>query len=187
MVPLLVYFFLMDKHEILTWLGSRFIPTHHTVLTTVWKDLHKQIANYLRGRVIEAFIVMVVTYIAFAILGLQYALLLAALVGISVFIPYIGVIVVTVPVLIVGVLQWGFTEHLWTLLIVYAVIVTLDGNLLMPLLFSGAVSLHPIAIILAILVFGGIWGIGGMFFAIPLAALVKALIENWPVTKISDK
>ena len=185
MVPLLVYFFLMDKEQILKWFGSRFIPKHHQVLSTVWKDLHRQIANYLRGRVIEAMIVMIVTYIAFVILGLQYALLLAALVGVSVFIPYIGVIVVTVPVLIVGVLQWGFTEHLWTLLIVYAVIVTLDGNLLMPLLFSGAVSLHPIAIILAILVFGGIWGIWGMFFAIPLAALVKALIENWPVTKVN--
>ena len=47
-------------------------------------------------------------------------------------------------------------------------------------LFSEAVNLHPIAIILAVLFFGGIWGLWGVFFAIPLATLVKALINAWP-------
>jgi putative permease len=58
----------------------------------------------------------------------------------------------------------------------------LDGNILVPVLFSDAVNLHPIAIIVAILVFGGIWGFLGVFFAIPLATLVKALINIWPTT-----
>jgi putative permease len=49
-----------------------------------------------------------------------------------------------------------------------------------PLLFSEAVNLHPVAIILAVLFFGGIWGMWGVFFAIPLATLVKAVINAWP-------
>jgi putative permease len=63
---------------------------------------------------------------------------------------------------------------------VYLVIQVLDGNVLVPLLFSEAVNLHPVAIILAVLFFGGIWGIWGVFFAIPLATLIKAIINAWP-------
>jgi len=65
-------------------------------------------------------------------------------------------------------------------MIVYTVIQTLDGNVLVPWLFSETVNLHPIAIILAILVFGGIWGFWGVFFAIPLATLIKAIFNAWP-------
>ena len=56
----------------------------------------------------------------------------------------------------------------------------LDGNVLVPLLFSEAVNLRPIAIILAVLIFGGLWGLWGVFFAIPLATLIKAVLNAWP-------
>lgn len=59
------------------------------------------------------------------------------------------------------------------------IIQALDGNLIVPVLFSEAVSLHPLYIIIAVLVFGGMWGLWGVFFAIPLATLVKAVITAW--------
>ena len=68
-------------------------------------------------------------------------------------------------------------------MIAYAVIQALDGNLLVPLLFSEVVNLHPVAIILAILFFGGLWGFWGIFFAIPLATFVKAVLNAWPRKK----
>jgi len=64
--------------------------------------------------------------------------------------------------------------------LVYGIIQALDGNLLVPLLFSEAVNLHPVAIIIAIIFFGGMWGLWGVFFAIPLATLVKAVLNAWP-------
>ena len=68
------------------------------------------------------------------------------------------------------------------LMISYLFLQFLDGNVLVPVLFSDAVNLHPIAIIVAILVFGGLWGFWGVFFAIPFATLIKALINIWPTT-----
>jgi putative permease len=65
-------------------------------------------------------------------------------------------------------------------MIAYAIIQALDGNVLVPLLFSEVVNLHPVAIIVAILVFGGWWGFWGVFFAIPLATLVQAILKAWP-------
>ena len=66
------------------------------------------------------------------------------------------------------------------LIAAYLVIQALDGNVLVPLLFSEVVNLHPVAIIVAILVFGGVWGFWGVFFAIPLATLVNAIVRAWP-------
>ncbi len=65
-------------------------------------------------------------------------------------------------------------------MIVYGIIQFIDGNLLVPLLFSEVVDLHPITIIVAVLAFGGLWGVWGVFFAIPLATLIKAIYKAWP-------
>jgi putative permease len=139
-----------------------------------------QLGNYVRGKFWEILIVGVVTYIGFVVLGLKYAILLGVLVGLSVLVPYLGAAVVTVPVAVVAYFQWGWGSEFAILMIVYGVIQALDGNLLVPLLFSEVVNLHPVAIIVSVLFFGGLWGFWGVFFAIPLATLVKALITSWP-------
>lgn len=179
LVPMLVFFFMYDKTLIMNWFSS-FLPKERHTASKLWQEMDRQMGNYVRGKVYEIFIIGTFTYIAFAIMGLNYASLLAFLVGISVIIPYIGAIVVTVPVVIVAYFQWGWgTEFFW-LLTVFTVLQAFDGNILVPLLFSEAVNLHPVAIIVAVLVFGGLWGFWGIFFAIPLATLVKALLQMWP-------
>lgn len=121
-----------------------------------------------------------VNYVTFAVMGINYALLLGIAVGVSVLIPYIGAVAVTIPVTVVALFQWGISSEFAYLMLAYAIVQTLDANLLTPLLFSEAMNLHPIAIILAVLIFGGLWGFWGVFFAIPLATLVKAVVNSWP-------
>lgn len=179
LIPILVFFFLRDRDRILDWLGG-FLPDERPLLRRIWGEMNQQIANYSRGKVVEIIIVGGISYFCFMWIELRYAALLALLVGLSVIIPYIGAALVTVPVLMVGFFQWGFTSDFYILFFVYAVIQGLDGNVLVPLLFSEAVNLHPVAIIVAILFFGGIWGLWGVFFAIPLATLIKAVIYAWP-------
>jgi putative permease len=186
LVPLLVFFFLKDKATIFNWLG-RFLPSDRPFMSTIWEEMNRQAANYVRGKMIEIIIVGVATYIAFFVLGLNYAALLAILVGLSVLIPYIGAAVVTIPVLAVGFYQWGWGEDFYWLFGAYMFIQAVDGNIIVPLLFSEAVNLHPIAIILAALVFGGLWGFWGVFFAIPLATLIKALIYSWPRARFGEE
>ncbi len=179
LIPLLVFFFLKDRQQIISWL-ARFLPTERPLLRQIWGEMNIQFSNYARGKALEIIIVGAVSYFCFAWLGLRYAALLGLLVGLSVIIPYIGAAMVTIPVLIVGYFQWGFESEFYYLTVVYLIIQGLDGNVLVPLLFSEAVNLHPVAIIMAVLVFGGIWGIWGVFFAIPLATMVKAIINSWP-------
>lgn len=176
LVPLLIFFFLKDKKVLIDGV-QRFIPENRRLASQVWAEMHVQITNYIRGKIIEIVIIGTVSYIAFSILGLAYSMLLAVLVGLSVLIPFIGAAIVTIPVFLVGLFQWGFAPSFGYLVIVHGIIQALDGNLLVPLLFSEAVNLHPTSIIVAVLLFGGLWGFWGVFFAIPLATLVKAVVN----------
>jgi len=179
LVPVLVFFFLKDKDLMIRWVAER-LPRERSLVNRVWTESEAQIASYVRGKVAEIFIVGAVTYFTFMFLDLQYAALLATMVGFSVLVPYIGAAVATLPIAIVAYFQFGWGWEFGQVMIAYAVIQALDGNLLVPLMFSEVVNLHPVAIILAILIFGGLWGFWGIFFAIPLATLVKAVINAWP-------
>ncbi len=179
LMPVLVFFFLKDKEVLSNWVRS-YLPRDRALVASVWQEVDAQIGNYVRGKVLEILIVWVVTYAVFFWLGLPFAMLLSMLVGFSVIIPYIGAAVVTIPVALVALVTFGASANFWYVMIAYAIIQALDGNVLVPVLFSEVVNLHPVAIIIAVLVFGGIWGFWGVFFAIPLATLVNAVLRAWP-------
>lgn len=181
LVPLLVFFFLLDRDKLIGWL-IRFLPNTRSLMNGIWQEVDYQLGNYVRGKFIEIIIIGVAAYIPFVLMGLPYSFLLAVLVGLSVLIPFIGVTVVTIPVEIIAFLHWGWSPEFAWLTVIYAIICLLDANLLVPVLFSEAVNLHPVAIIIAILFFGGLWGFWGVFFAIPLATLVQAIMIAWPRT-----
>lgn len=182
LVPIMVLFLLKDKDEILNWCKS-FLPEKRPLMNLIFDDMNQQMSNYIRGKVAEIIIIGLTTYVFFVFFGLDYAALLAFLVGLSVIVPYIGVFVVTVPVVIIAYLQFGISDELMYLLIGHTIIQMLDGFVLVPMLFSEAVNLHPIAIIVAVLVFGSWWGLWGVFFAIPLATLIKSIMNAWPHAK----
>lgn len=182
LVPLMVFFFLKDKRDLFSSF-SRFLPKERRMAIQVGKEMNQQILNYIRGKIIEIIIVGVSTTIAFIFLDLRYSVLLGVLVGLSVLVPYVGATVVTIPVFLVALFQWGFSNELGYIMLAYGIIQAIDGNVIVPLLFSEAVNLHPVTIIIAVILFGGLWGFWGVFFAIPLATLVKAVINAWSSTQ----
>jgi putative permease len=180
LVPILVFFMLKDADKLLNWFEN-WLPDKKPIMAQIWQEMNGQLANYIRGKALEIMIVGISSYIVFAVLDLNYSVLLAFITGFSVVIPYIGATVVAIPVFLAALFQWGFGTELNQVMFAYVVLQMLDGNLLVPLIFSETVKLHPLAIITAILFFGGIWGFWGVFFAIPLATFIKAIIRAWPV------
>ena len=179
LVPILVFFLLKDKGMLTSWITG-FLPRDRRLSQEVWRDVDRQIGNYVRGKLVEILIVGAAAWVAFRFLELEYALLLAAVTGISVLIPYVGATVVTLPVALVAYFQFGLEAQFYYVLLAYGIVQFLDGNVLVPLLFSEVVNLHPVAIIMAILFFGGLWGFWGIFFAIPLATVIQAILRAWP-------
>ena len=184
LVPILVFFMLKDKDQLIEWCVS-FLPANRPLMSRIGEEMNLQMENYLRGKFVEFLIVGGTSYAFFGLFGLNYAALLAFLVGLSVIVPYLGLIAVSIPVVIIAYMQYGWGAPFLYLVTGYSVIQGIDGMVIVPLLFSEAVNLHPIAIIIAVLVFGSWWGLWGVFFAIPLATLVKAIMTSWPSTRIA--
>ena len=177
--PILVFFFLFDRKNIIDGV-LKIIPGKREMFSNVWAEMDIQLSNYVRGKSIEIFIVGAVAAIIFSSLGLKYSALLSVLVGLSVIIPYVGAFLVTIPVVIVGLLQFGLGTQFYLLVGLYLLLQALDGNLLVPLIFSETVKLHPVVIILAVFIFGSMFGFWGVFFSIPIATFIKAVWNAWP-------
>ena len=177
--PILVYFFLFDRKNIIEGF-IKIIPGKREMLTNIWAEMDIQLSNYVRGKTIEIFIVGIAAAIIFASLGLKYSALLSVLVGLSVIIPYVGAFLVTIPIVVVGLLQFGLGTEFYLLIGLYLLLQALDGNLLVPIIFSETVKLHPVVIILAVFIFGSMFGFWGVFFSIPLATFIKAVWNAWP-------
>ncbi|MFI3188238.1 AI-2E family transporter [Crenothrix sp. D3] len=180
LVPMMVFFFLKDKELLVAWF-VQFMPNERHLTVHVWEEIDEQIGNYVHGKFAEVFILWFVSFATYTLLDLNYAMLLAVFMGLQVIIPYIGATLVTFPVLGVAYFEWGLSgDDFMYIVIAYSIIQALDGVILVPLLFSEAVNLHAVAIIIAILFFGGLWGFWGVFLAIPLATVVKAVLTAWP-------
>ena len=184
LLPILVFFFLFDREAIISGFLA-ILPKDRDMLKNVWVEMNDQLSNYARGKAIEIVIVGVAAAIIFIFFGLQYIALLSVLVGFSVLIPFLGAFIVTIPVVAIGLLQFGLTFDFWLLLGAYIILQILDGYLLVPILFSDAVKLHPVIIMLAVFVFGSMFGFWGVFFAIPIATLIKAIWNSWPENSAS--
>ncbi|HAW02801.1 MAG: AI-2E family transporter [Limisphaerales bacterium] len=180
LVPVLVFFILKDKQAILNWF-AKFLPSERSLTRQVWEEVNIQTSNYVRGKFWEVIIVWGVTYVTLKVFEIKAALLVSLFVGLSVLVPYVGATLMYIPIVILGYYQFGMSSTFVYLFIAYSIIQVLDGNVLAPVLLSEATSLHPIAIIAAILLFGGLWGFWGVFFAIPLATLVNSIIKAWPM------
>jgi putative permease len=184
LLPILVYFFLCDRETIISGFLN-ILPKERKMLNNVWIEMDQQLSNYARGKAIEIVIVGSAAAIIFMYFNLEYVALLSVLVGFSVLVPYLGAFIVTIPVAAVGLLQFNLSFEFWLLMGSYLALQVLDGNLLVPILFSDAVKLHPVAIILAVFIFGSLFGFWGVFFAIPIATLFKAIWNAWP-EKLTD-
>jgi putative permease len=178
-VPFLVFFLLKDRDIFMNY-AEILLPKKKNLLTKIWKDLNIQLYGYLKGKGLEMIIVALVTGFVFYIQGANYSIILAILVGLSVLIPYVGAILVTIPVVLIGLFQWGLDSSFYIFITSYLIIQALDGNVLMPLLLGREVKLHPVVIITAVLIFGGIWGFWGLLLAIPIATFLRAIMVAWP-------
>jgi len=197
LVPLMTFFFLKDR-DLILHSCSQYLPTERGLLEQVWRRTNVSISAYVRGKVFEVLALGLVTYIVFSVLGSQWALTIAILTGLSPIVPIFGAVVVGLIMALLTFAEYVAAQDLgvppaladqgpaltvWFLIscwAAYAILQFIDGNVLQPLLFSEVVKLHPIAIFVAILIFGGMFGVWGLFFAIPAATLVRAILVSWP-------
>ncbi len=171
LIPLLTFFFVKDRAQFKSYAANFISKPRLDLVKFYWGRVDMILTSYIRGKIVEMLIVGISSFVLFYFMGLKYSLMLSTLVGISVLVPFVGAFLVTLPVALVAFAQWGVSADFFELIGAYFLLQILDGNVLVPYIFSEHMDLHPAAILLAVMVFGGLFGVVGVFFAIPLLAV----------------
>jgi putative heme transporter len=185
-LTMVVFFFtLHDGRRIREWLISRFPDRRRAEARRVGEAMWRAIRGYLRGTLAIGSIEAVVVLILLFAVGVPMAIPLALVTGLAAFFPLVGAVVAGGLAVIATLVTAGPTEAV-IVAVVVLVLQQVDGDVLQPLLMSGAVSLHPLVILLALAAGGVVGGIAGAFLAVPLTAVVVAASREWSRSRTTE-
>ncbi|MEG0917738.1 MAG: AI-2E family transporter [Myroides sp.] len=172
-----IFFFLLYRSHLVKFLIWCFPPKDQTKVKEVIVEIQSIIKQYIFGLLIQVVAVSGLMFIAYSIIGIKYALLFAVLCGVLNLIPYVGVFVATILAAIVTLATGEPIQALWVIVAVL-VVNSIDGNIITPKIIGSKVALNSFVVLFGIVIAESIWGIAGMFLAIPVLAIFKIIFDN---------
>ncbi len=176
-VFLSIFFFLLYRSHLVKFIVWCFPPKEGKRVKFVVSEVQAIIKQYIFGLMIQVVAVSTLMFIAYSIIGIKYALLFAILCGVLNLIPYIGIFTATVLAAIVTLATGEPIQALWVIIAVI-VVNSIDGNIITPKIIGSKVSLNSFVVLFGIVAAESIWGIAGMFLAIPILAILKIIFDN---------
>ncbi|HYR07272.1 MAG TPA: AI-2E family transporter [Longimicrobium sp.] len=176
LTPIITFYLLRDWPAIQARLRDLVPGPYRDRVVGFASEYDRLLARYLRGQVLAAAIVGVLTWLGFLIAGFPYALLLGAVAGVFNIIPYMGLVASLIPALVIALFSASPLIALAKIAAVFAVVQVLDSSVIGPRVVGEAVGLHPVWVLLALAVTGYFFGFVGLLIAVPLAVLVKLLL-----------
>lgn len=181
LIPVLVFYFLKDYHTIKHFF-ERFIPKAYVNNVKFFVDsLDQTLGRYIRAQILISTMLALITYLPFHLFGLQYALLLAIIIGITNIIPYFGPIIGAIPTVLVAISE--SYQLVIIVVITIFIIQIVESNFLSPYIVGKSINIHPIIIILVLLIGSKLSGILGMILAVPLLTIAKAIFVHLPFSQ----
>lgn len=175
-IPFLVFYLLKDMKSIQKGLLFLIPRKQRKEFTKVIAEINTALGNYIAGQLMVGFIVGVMAYIGYWLIGMPYAIILAMIIMVTNIIPYFGPIIGAIPSILVA-LTISFKLTIWVV-VVNLIVQILEGNLISPLIMGKRLHLHPILIIFALLIGGAIGGIVGLIFAVPIVAIIRVILYH---------
>lgn len=176
-VFLAIFFFLLYRSHLVKFLIWCFPPKDQTKVKEVVTEIQSIIKQYIFGLLIQVVAVSTLMFIAYSIIGIKYALLFAILCGVLNLIPYIGIFTATILAAVVTLATGEPIQALWVIVAVL-VVNSIDGNIITPKIIGSKVALNSFVVLFGIIIAESIWGIAGMFLAIPVLAIFKIIFDN---------
>lgn len=174
--PVLAFFMLNDEGRTVTKLLNLLPAKWRLKILSLWEELDQQLISYVKGHLLVALTVGMLTSIGFFLIGLEFPFLLGIIVGVADVIPYFGPIIGAVPAFAVGILE-SKSQALSALLVIF-IIQQLESNVLSPKIISSSVGLHPLLVIFVLLLGNKIYGIIGMLLAVPITVTFRVLWKH---------
>lgn len=177
-VPFLVFFMLAAKHDIWHATLRLFPPTERTRVKDTLDQLSRLLRSYVAGNLLVAGILVLVSWVLFWMIGLDYAFLAGVVSGVLNLVPYLGAVLAWVPPFVIGLSQWRHVAPLVGVAAMLSVLHLIAINVLMPALVGRRVHLNALAVTIALLFWGWLWGAIGLILAIPITATFKVICDN---------
>ncbi|MEW6507046.1 MAG: AI-2E family transporter [Bacteroidota bacterium] len=172
-VPFMTFFLLKDNRVlmkgIVNVMPNRFFEVSYSVI----KKISQELSRFVRGWILDAFLVGLMSGVGLALLGIQNAASIGFIAGAGHLIPYFGPIIGGLPAIIISLIQFGDFSMLPNILLLFIIVYTFDNGYIQPNIFSKNTDLHPLVIILLILIGNEVMGIFGMLIAVPAATVVR--------------
>ena len=178
LAPILVFFMLHYKNEIKEELVRWVPPQHRELILQIGGEINRSVGGYIRGQLFVSLIVAVLSIVSLYILDVDYPLLSGLFAGAASIIPFIGVIIATIPPLFFAYLKFQTFSSLLSVVAVFSVIYFVEGYLIKPLVFKEAMDLNPLVTIIFVMALGELMGFWGILLAIPIAAALKITLEH---------
>ncbi|MGN8645598.1 AI-2E family transporter [Gracilibacillus sp. HCP3S3_G5_1] len=173
-IPILAFYFLKDYQQLQRSI-LKIVPLKYQPFTKrLAHDMEESLGKYIRGQILVCFFVGLISYCLFRIIGMNYAVVLATIIGFTNFIPYFGPIIGAIPALLIA-FTMSTKMVFYVLLVVLAVQIT-EGNLLSPFIVGKSIHIHPVYLILVLFIAANTAGIIGMILAVPLLAVARVAV-----------
>jgi len=173
--PIILFFLLKDDKRFTEATIKIIPPKFRKDFITVFATINEQVGSFIKGQLIVSICIGILMFIGFAIIGLNYAAILALVVASTCIIPFLGPTIAIIPALIVALIDSPFM--LLKLLVVWIVVQTLEGNFVSPNIMGKSLKIHPITIMAVLLVMGDLLGIIGLILGIPIYAIIKVVVS----------
>lgn len=177
LVPIYIFLFLFYKPLLLDFVGRVFSSDKHRTVAEILGNTKTMIQSYLVGLLLEMLIMTTLYTTVLLVVGVQYAFVLAVMGALLNLIPYIGGLI-ALSLAILMALITGTPMQALFVLIGYVVIQAVDNNFLVPKIVASKVKVNALVSIVVVLIWGGLWGIAGMFLSIPITAIVKVIFDR---------
>lgn len=174
--PFVLFYFLRDSGKMKDGLVQVLPPKFRQSTARVLGDINQQLSGYVQGQVTVAIVVGFMFSIMFSLVGLRYALTFGIMAGILNMVPYLGSFLAMIPVVIMGAVQGPLM--LVKVLIIFMIEQTIEGRFVSPLVLGSKLSIHPVTIMFILLTAGSMFGVWGVFLAIPIYASVKVVVKE---------
>jgi predicted PurR-regulated permease PerM len=173
---ILSFYILRDKEQIKEGIKHFFPTICRDDMVCFFRDIHRVVLRFIQGQMLIAVIIAAIETTGLYFIGMQYALILGFIGGISNIIPYFGPYIGAIPALAVA-LTISPWKAFWTA-VVFVIAQQIDNIILSPRIMKGKLGLHPVTTIMAVIAGGRLFGILGMMFSVPLVAMLKILFKR---------
>jgi len=174
-IPILVYYILRDMEILKRSVLLVFPAQYRKWVVAMGSEMDRTMGAYIRGMLLTCFLVAAMTYTGLLIVGMEFALLLGIISGITNIIPYFGPFIGAVPAVLIALLS----SPLLALKVIAVVVIVqqIESQLVTPQVIGRSIGLHPLTVIFALILGGTLFGLVGLIFAVPLTAMLRIFIK----------